>query len=187
VSCVTSWTLRTHDDVFVDLNARPSVGTPAGLTVLRCPPKSIPVVPSGAQLAIVTSGVVLTDASPGLRFADVGVFVAITRDARHERTTKRWRMSESWLAGLAELADVAGGACALFDPKSRSACDPLRGGLQADVVQVARASRGVGGSDSDGSQVAQDGHEGSGGEARLPTVVRMFVQAEAVLLILEEV
>ena len=182
VSRVPQRTLRAHDDVFVHLDARPSVGAPARLAVRRGASKRVPVVPPSAQLAVVSRRVVSADASARLRVADFRVLVAVARDARHEGPAERRGVSEAGGAGFAELAHVSGWAAALLDPEGGSAGDESAGGLELDVVEEAHAARRVGGADLDGGQVGEDAHESAGGETGLPAVVGVLVEAEAVVL-----
>ena len=67
---------------------------------------SITIVPSSTIFAVVPRSVMLTNAPPGLRVADIRVLVTVTRYAGHVRAAQSWRVSVPRSARLAELAHV---------------------------------------------------------------------------------
>lgn len=72
----------------------------------------------------------------------------------------------------------------MLDPVSWFTAHSSNSGFQLDVVQEADPLGGVGPSDLDGGEVGQDRHEGSCRQTRLPSELRMLVEPELVVLVL---
>lgn len=173
--------LQANHRLVGQLHARSVVRTRAALAVVRRSEQSVSVEAPRALVAGVAGSVVLANALARLRVADVGVFVAVARDARHERAAPSRTVPIARRARLAELAQIAFRTRALLDPGGRPACSASVRRLQLDVVQERFSLRRVGGADLDGGQVAQDGNESARGLARLPGVFAVLVQTERVL------
>lgn len=124
----------------------------------------------------------LTDAPTSFRITDLGVFVAVARDARHEWAAVRWAVTVTGSARFAELADVSFGALTLFNPLGGVSGCTAMGSLQFKVVEKSFTAVGVAGADLDCRQIAQDGHELTRRLTRLPGVIRMLVKTELELL-----
>lgn len=159
---VPHWTLQADDGIVWHLHTGSSVGTGTPLAVVGSAAQGVSVVPSTALVACVSARVVLTDASPGLRVADFRVFVTVAGNAGHEGTPKGGTVSEPRGTGFAELTQISLWTGALLDPRRRSSrCSSVRR-LQLHVVQIRLSSVRIRGSDFDGCQVAQNGHEPPG-------------------------
>jgi hypothetical protein len=116
---VTDRTFEANDSFVGQFDTSATVGTRARIAIVGRSLKSVAVKSPGASLAIVACRVVLANAAAAFGVANIGVSVAIARDAASKRTAVGGFVTESRSAGFAKLADVTFRAIAAFNPVGR--------------------------------------------------------------------
>lgn len=158
----TEIALRTlqADDRFVrHLQTGPVLWTRTPFTVVGRSTQRIPVESLRTLIARIAGSIVLANASSRFRVADLRVFVAIARNARHEWSTTGRTVTEAWRARFTELTQISFGTRTLFDPCGRLAGRTAICRLQFHVVQERFAQRRVRAANFDGRQIAQNRYE----------------------------
>lgn len=113
--------------------------------------------------------------------------VAVARHTGLEGASAGGAVAVARRTGLAELPHVPAGTSAHLKPFRRLARPSAGCTLQSHAIQEANSLVVVGCANLQTSQVRQNGHEGTGRDLGTPSVNRIFMQPEHILVTLQKI